>query len=216
MRVIPDFSCRVGRAPSGLGPRAEFVLREHPCTANISALLGHFQWWDFSCGRKSCCWQWPPDYMQGCPYTEGRAPSSSSSQGWLCVVPLTACPKPQEPPPLWRNTESNSSFHLSLFKGELTTLVAASSWLAVLSQSFPRFSCCRSETSPCPGHPLGGFHPVLLYAIFHHHKGFQNCKHPHLFFYSRSQETNLDPMFLGMYPYESNTNFREKGTPLPT
>lgn len=97
VRGIPDLHCRVGRAFSGPSPRAESLMHPYSCRANISALLGHFQWWDTNSGRNAVDSD-PSDYIQGIPYIERRAPSYSSSQCWLCVVPLRACPKARESP----------------------------------------------------------------------------------------------------------------------
>lgn len=126
---------------------------------------------------------------------------------WLFVVLLIAFPKPHEPPIHSGEAQTDSTFHLSLSKHRMMTLVAALpqpvlSWISpFLLLSLPDFSL--------PWLPEW-FFSYLYSAIFHLSQTFSKCKHTNLSFCSGSQEINLDPMFLGMYPYESSANFQRK------
>lgn len=100
-------------------------------------------------------------------------------------------------------TQTDSTFHLSLSKHRLMTLVAALphpvlSWMSpFLPLSLPDFSL--------PWLPEW-FLSYLHSAIFHLSQTFSKCKHTNLSLCSRSQGINLDPMFLGIYACESSTN----------
>lgn len=65
------------------------------------------------------------------------------------------------------------------------------------------------------GRPWGGLYPILYSAVFHLSQMFSKCKRTHLSFYSRFQETNLDPMFLGIYPYDQVPSSGENRVTLP-
>lgn len=102
----------------------------------------------------------PSDYTQDVPYIEGIAPFFTSSQYWLCVAPLTAFPKSCESLLRYRGKQKRIQLFIWPSSNALPGFL-------VLSQILPHVSCCLSETSHCPGHLLGGFYPILYYAVFH-------------------------------------------------
>ena len=143
----------------------------------------------------------PSDYKHVMPYIEGRAPFYTTSRDSSSRYPL----KPQERLFIWR---SRGWPHLSSFPLKLRWLsqlpCPAQPW--GLSWAPPCFSCVMVSSVLV----LVTFWMVfvLFYSLlfFTCHKHLPSCKHPIFFFYSRFQEMNLDPMFLGVYPYESNAN----------
>lgn len=129
----------------------------------------------------------------------------------LFTVPLKALPEPRESPLQSGEADADSTCPLSLFKPEMTLPAALPAPPLVFSWT-PRVSPAAMEGSLIVLVTLWVVF-ILFYNLlfFTWCKHLPSCKHANLSFYSRFQEMNLDPMFLGVYPYESNTNLWRGG-----